>query len=93
MESRISKLSDHYIICGFGRIGHLICREFQSRPMPFVVVEKDPQLVERLARGDYMYVEGDATDDEALQAAGIERAKGLITTVTSDTRNPDRARA
>src|SRR5210317_2474710 len=60
LESRISKLSDHYIICGFGRIGHQICREFQSRPMPFVVVEKDPQLVERLARGDYMYVVGDA---------------------------------
>ena len=53
VESRISKLSDHYIICGFGRIGHLICREFQSRPMPFVVVEKNPQLVERLGRGDY----------------------------------------
>ena len=49
LASRISKLSDHYIICGFGRIGHLICREFQSRPMPFVVVEKDPQRVERPA--------------------------------------------
>ena len=49
LASRISKLSDHYIICGFGRIGHLICREFHSRPMPFVVVEKDPQRVERPA--------------------------------------------
>ena len=87
LESRISKLSDHYIICGFGRIGHLICREFHSRPLPFVVVEKDPQLVERLARSDYIYVEGDATDDETLQSAGIDRAKGLITAVTSDTDN------
>jgi voltage-gated potassium channel len=87
LGSRISKLSDHYIICGFGRIGHLICREFQSRPMPFVVVEKDPQLVERLTRGDYMYVEGNATDHETLQAAGIDRAKGLITAVTSDIEN------
>jgi voltage-gated potassium channel len=45
LESRIGKLRDHYIICGFGRIGHLICREFQSRPLPFVVVEKDPHLI------------------------------------------------
>jgi len=87
LESRISKLRNHYIICGYGRIGHLICREFQSRPMPFVVVEKDPHHVERLAREGYMFVEGDATDDETLQAAGIDHAKGLITAVTSDTDN------
>lgn len=87
LENRISKLRDHYIICGFGRIGHLICREFQSRPMPFVVVEKDPHHIERLSREGFMFVEGDATDDETLQAAGIEHAKGLITAVTSDTDN------
>jgi len=87
LESRISKLRDHYIICGFGRIGNLICSEFHSHPLPFVVVEKESQLVERLARSGYMYVEGDATDDETLQSAGIEHAKGLITAVTSDTDN------
>ena len=87
LESRINKLKNHYIICGFGRIGHLICREFQSRPLPFVVVEKDPHLIERINREGYMYVEGDATDDETLQAAGIDVAKGLITAVTSDTDN------
>ena len=87
LESRISKLRNHYIICGYGRIGHLICREFQSRPTPFLVVEKNPHQVERLEREGHMYVEGDATDDETLQAAGIEHAKGLITAVTSDTDN------
>ena len=87
LESRIGKLRDHYIICGYGRIGHLICREFQSRPTPFVVVEQNPNHIERLGREGYMYVEGDATDDETLQAAGIEHAKGLITAVTSDTDN------
>ena len=45
LESRINKLRNHYILCGFGRIGHLICREFQSHPLPFVVVEKDPHLI------------------------------------------------
>lgn len=87
LESRISKLREHYIICGFGRIGHLICREFHSRPLPFVVVEKDPQLIERVEREGFMFVEGDATDDETLQAAGIDHALGLITAVTSDTDN------
>ena len=87
LESRISKLGDHYIICGFGRIGHLICREFKSRPIPFVVVEKNPNLVERINREGYLFVEGDATDDLTLQSAGIDRAKGLITAVTSDTDN------
>jgi voltage-gated potassium channel len=87
LENRINKLKNHYIICGFGRIGHLICREFQSRPLPFVVVEKDSHLIERINREGYMYVDGDATDDETLQAAGIDVAKGLITAVTSDTDN------
>lgn len=87
MESRISKLRGHYIICGFGRIGHLICREFQSRPMPFVVIENDPRHIERIEREGHNFVQGDATNDETLQAAGIEHAKGLITAVTSDTDN------
>lgn len=87
LESRIGKLRDHYIICGYGRIGHLICREFQSRPTPFVIVEQNPNHIERLEREGCLYVEGDATDDETLQAAGIEHAKGLITAVTSDTDN------
>ena len=87
VESRISKLRNHYIICGFGRIGHLICREFQSRPVPFLVVEKAPHHIERLEREGFLYVEGDATEDDTLLAAGIHHAKGLITAVTSDTDN------
>ena len=87
LESRISKLKDHYIICGYGRIGSMICSEFKSRPVPFVVIENNPQHIERLERAGHMYVNGDATDDQVLQAAGIEHAKGLITAVTSDTNN------
>jgi voltage-gated potassium channel len=87
MEKKIAKLKDHYIICGFGRIGQMICKEFQTRPVPFVVVEKNPDLCERLSREDYLFVQGNATDDDCLLAAGIERARGLITAVTSDTDN------
>lgn len=87
LEKQIGKLRDHYLICGYGRIGSLICREFQARPLPFVVVERDPALCEKLTNEGYLFVAGDATDDEALIAAGIQRARGLITAVTSDTEN------
>ncbi|TYO97647.1 voltage-gated potassium channel [Geothermobacter ehrlichii] len=87
VEKKIARLQNHYIICGYGRIGTLICREFALKPLPFVVVEKDPALCQKLAEEGYLFVEGDATDDATLQAAGIRRARGLITAVTSDTEN------
>lgn len=87
LEKEIGKLQGHYIICGYGRIGALISKEFQARPLPFVVVEKDDLLCERLGREGHYFVRGDATDDDTLIAAGIRRARGLITAVTSDTAN------
>ena len=86
VENRIRLLKNHYIICGYGRIGSLICREFAAKPLPFVVVEKDPQIAERLS-DVYLVIHGDATADETLLHAGIRDAKGLITAVTSDTEN------
>ncbi len=47
MEKQIGKLQDHYIVCGYGRIGTLICKEFLARPLPFVVVEKDPAFMRK----------------------------------------------
>jgi len=87
VEKQIRKLKGHYIICGYGRIGHLICREFHNRPLPFVVVEREPDLCQKIEAEGFLHVRGDATDDEVLMAAGIERARGLVTVVTSDTEN------
>jgi voltage-gated potassium channel len=87
VEKMIDALKDHYIICGFGRMGSLICREFTAKPLPFLVVEKSPELTEKLKEDGYLYLHGDATDDETLLKAGIARAKGLISVVTSDTEN------
>ncbi|RME36996.1 MAG: potassium channel protein, partial [Deltaproteobacteria bacterium] len=67
VEKQIARLKDHYILCGYGRIGTLICREFALKPLPFVVVEKDPVLCQRLADEGYLFVEGDATDDTTLE--------------------------
>jgi len=87
LEKQINKLSGHYIICGYGRIGAMIAREFAARPKPFVVVENDAEVCERLTGEGHLFVRGNATDDETLLEAGIERARGLITAVTSDTEN------
>jgi len=87
LAKEIGKLQNHYIICGYGRIGTLISSEFRSRPVPFVVVERDPEICQRLAAEGILFVEGDATDDEALIEAGIQRARGLITVVDSETAN------
>jgi len=87
LEKQIDKLRNHYIVCGFGRIGALICREFQTKPIPFVVVEKDPDICDRINHEGFLFVQGDATDDETLMAAGIRQAQGLVTAVTSDTEN------
>ena len=89
VEKSIMALQDHYIICGFGRIGALICKEFAAKPLPFVVVEKDAASIERMeADGHgYLFLRGDATADDTLLKAGIKKAKGLISVVTSDTEN------
>jgi len=87
VEKKIDSLKDHYIICGFGRIGQLICKEFSAKPIPFLVIEKHPEAHEKLHHEEYLHLRGDATEDETLLRAGIKRAKGLISVVTSDTEN------
>ncbi len=87
LQKRIDSLRDHYIICGYGRIGSLICREFAAKPLPFVVIENNPAIIEKLEEENYAFLRGNATEDETLLKAGIKRAKGLVSVVTSDTEN------
>ncbi|ACH40786.1 TrkA domain protein [Citrifermentans bemidjiense Bem] len=89
VEKAIAALEGHYIICGFGRIGSLICKEFSAKPLPFVVVEKDPAMVDIMEQDGpgYLVLRGDATIDDVLLKAGIKKARGLISVVTSDTEN------
>ena len=87
VEKKIEAMRDHYIICGYGRIGSLICKEFAAKPVPFVVVENKPDVIEKLEEEGHPYLRGNATEDESLLKAGIKRAKGLISVVTSDTEN------
>ncbi len=83
---KIQKLKDHYIICGYGRIGMMVAAEFEKRPIPFVVIEKDEATVMKLPP-NYPVIMGDATEEENLLNAGIEKAKGLVTVLHSDAAN------
>ncbi len=87
VEKRIESMKGHYIVCGYGRIGSLVCREFAAKPVPFVVVENNPVVLERLEGDSHPFIRGSATEDETLLKAGIRRAKGLISVVSSDTDN------
>ena len=85
MLKRISKMKNHYIVCGGGETGRPILEELAKNKEPFVLIEQDEENIERCKSvADLLYVEGDATDDENLVAAGIENAAGIIITLPSD---------
>jgi voltage-gated potassium channel len=87
VEKTIESMKNHYIICGYGRMGSLICREFAAENLPFVVIENQQHVVEKLEEDGRPFIRGNATEDDILLKAGIKRAKGLISVVTSDTEN------
>lgn len=87
MQKKINNLKEHFILCGFGRVGEEIARTFHEEEVPFIVIENKPECVARLEKSEYIYLEGDATTDDVLKMAGIERARGLIAAVGSDTDN------
>jgi voltage-gated potassium channel len=87
MKGKIEALRDHYILCGFGRVGEEIVRDFIARGVPFVIVDSNPAAIERARKQGYLLVEGDATSDAALLEAGIQRARCLLAASDSDSGN------
>lgn len=87
MAREIENIRNHYIICGHGRMGRILCEELQAEGVPFVVVDGDPEKAEQLRGLGYRVVEGDVTEDETLQQAGVERARGLVAVVSRDVDN------
>ena len=84
---QVKSLRNHYIICGFGRIGEIIARQLKQAGVPLVVVDNNPESLSRLEELGYYFVAGDATREEVLEEAGIDRAKGLVAVVASDAAN------
>ncbi len=87
LEKKINRMKDHYIVCGYGRIGRVLCRNLKRKPLDLVVVEKDPELISLMDADGVLYISGDASNEENLLKAGIKRAKGLIAALASDADN------
>lgn len=87
MNKKVQELKNHYIVCGFGRMGKYICEELRRSKVPFVVVEQEEPKIDVLKELDYLYVQGNATVDETLLRAGIDSARGLVAVLTNDAEN------
>lgn len=86
LTKKIENLKNHYIICGYGRMGHIICKEMLQGRASFVIIEKKPEVLTTMD-ADILSLQGDATQDSILKQAGIERAKGLISVLSTDSEN------
>ena len=87
LEKEIRNLKDHYIVCGFGRMGSYISRELNNASVSYIIIEKDEHLREKLERENYLYLYGNASEDEVLIEAGVKKARGLVAVVASDADN------
>jgi len=87
LGSRIKSLKKHYIICGYGRIGRIIAQELKSNGRPILVIDSDSESQSALDEHDVPYIIDDATSEDVLIKAGIERARGLVAVVLSDADN------
>ena len=87
MDKIISEIRDHYIICGYGRVGHQVAHEFLAENKPIVIIDSKPETAAELEALKIPYIIGDMTADEKLEEAGILAAKGLVACADSDTSN------
>lgn len=84
MQKGIKELVNHYVVCGFGRVGRRIAQELFNRKVPFVVIDNDLQRIEQAEKDKFLFVQGDSTLDQTLIDAGIKRARALITAVANE---------
>lgn len=88
LERQIKALKNHYIICGYGRVGRIVCEEIiKTRPTPLVVIDKESFVTAKIGEDGHLYILGDATDEECLLKAGILSARGLATALDSEADN------
>jgi hypothetical protein len=87
MERSLAELEGHLVVCGFGRMGRLACQEFSTLGLPFVVVDRSADVLQAFGLAHGIPLLGDATSDEVLKRAGVERARGLVTVAASDADN------
>jgi len=84
MRRQVTGMTNHYILCGFGRVGGEIARIFTDEGVAFVIIDINPDSLERAAAAGFKTITGDAADTATLRAAGVEKARGLVAAVDSD---------
>jgi len=87
MQSRIDGMRNHYIVCAYGRVGQTVARELESEGVPFVVIEQQEELEDLMRYDGVTHLIGLPSSESMLRAAGVERARGLVCAVDSDTEN------
>ena len=87
LDKKIDRLKNHYIVCGYGRIGRVLCRHLKRANIDVAVIEKDPQQIPMMDEDGVLYLVGEATDEKKLIKAGIERAKAVVAALATDTDN------
>jgi voltage-gated potassium channel len=87
LDQKLRRLGNHYIICGYGRIGRVLVRNLRRQISNIVVVDNNPNLVAAMEEDGVLFIAGDATEESILIKAGIEKAKGLVSVLATDTDN------
>lgn len=87
MKREIRSLRNHVILCGYGRVGELLAADLLRQKCEFVVIEMEPQRCAQVAERGYRHLQGDATEDDILQEAGIVNARALVTALPNDAQN------
>jgi voltage-gated potassium channel len=87
MLNKIKKMKNHYIICGYGRMGAVIARELHEKHHPFLVIDTSEEKIEKIMELGYKYIQGDATLEETLHAARVEEASGIVVVLDNDQDN------
>ncbi|HMA66625.1 MAG TPA: NAD-binding protein [Desulfosalsimonadaceae bacterium] len=88
LEKKINRLRNHYIVCGYGRIGRVLCKNVQDYPdMELVAIESNSEIIPTMEQDGVLYICGDASEEDNLLKAGIKRAKGLVAALATDTNN------
>ena len=87
MYKKFEQLKDHFIISGFGRVGHQIAMQFEAEKIPYVVIDIKPETAAELEPRGIPYIIGNVSSDEVLEKAGIKKAKGLVAAADSDVEN------
>jgi voltage-gated potassium channel len=87
LDNKIKRLKNHYIVCGYGRIGRVLCQNMRGKPVDLVVIENNEERVSSMDKDGVLYIAGDASDETNLLRAGIKEARGVIAVLGSDVEN------